>query len=92
MVYLLIRIFLTNQKATHIIALALMLCYGIEFFQLYQAEWIIQLRQTLFGRYVLGQEFLWADILVYTIGIIFTYLIEKIILKYHTYETRFRFK
>jgi hypothetical protein len=92
MVYLLIRIFLTTQKATHIIVLALMLCYSIEFFQLYQAEWIIQLRQTLFGRYVLGQEFLWADILAYTIGIIFTYLIEKIILKYRTYETRFRFK
>ncbi|MBS7256108.1 ribosomal maturation YjgA family protein [Flavobacterium branchiicola] len=92
MIYLLIRIFLTKQKATPIILLSLILCYGIEFFQLYQAEWIIQLRQTLFGRYVLGQGFLWTDILAYTVGIAFTFLIEKIILKYNIYETRFRFK
>lgn len=69
------------MKKAFIVALfSLLLCYCIEFLQLYQAEWIIELRKTLFGRYVLGQGFLWSDILAYTFGIAFVFLIEKITL------------
>lgn len=82
MIYLLIRIFFPTRKAISIVLLSLIICYSIEFLQLYQAEWIIELRKTLFGKYVLGQGFLWSDILAYTFGIIFIFLIEKIILKY----------
>lgn len=92
MIYLLIRIFFPTRKGISIMLLSLIICYSIEFLQLYQAEWIIELRKTLFGKYVLGQGFLWSDILAYTFGIIFIFLIEKIILKYKPYETRFRFK
>jgi hypothetical protein len=60
-----------------------LICYGIEFLQLYQAEWIIELRKTLFGRYVLGQGFLWTDILAYTFGIFTAFIIEKITFKHH---------
>ncbi|WP_281234536.1 DUF2809 domain-containing protein [Flavobacterium gelatinilyticum] len=92
MIFLLFRIFFPHKKASHIILFSLGTCYCIEFLQLYQGAWMIELRKTLFGRYVLGQGFLWSDILAYTTGIFFIFLIEKIILKYHTYETRFRFK
>ncbi|MEZ0131037.1 DUF2809 domain-containing protein [Flavobacterium sp. LBUM151] len=54
----------------------------MEFFQLYQAEWIIAVRKTRFGRYVLGQGFLWSDILAYTLGIVVAFGVERIILKY----------
>lgn len=92
MIYFLIRIFFPTRKATSVLLFSLIICYSIELLQLYQAEWIIELRKTLFGRYVLGQGFLWSDILAYTFGITFIFLIEKIILKYKLYETRFRFK
>ncbi|WP_459640848.1 ribosomal maturation YjgA family protein [Flavobacterium sp. CGRL2] len=62
--------------------LSLLICYSIEFLQLYQAEWIVELRKTLFGRYVLGQGFLWTDILAYTFGIAYAFLVEKIVLNY----------
>lgn len=84
MIYVLTRIFFINKKALFIATTSLLLCYGIEFFQLYQAEWIIAIRKTLFGRYVLGQGFLWSDILAYTLGITFVFIVEKNILKYYT--------
>lgn len=77
MIYFLVRIFLPVQKAFIVALISLLICYCIEFLQLYQAEWIIELRKTLFGRYVLGQGFLWSDILAYTFGIAFVFLIEK---------------
>ncbi|MEG1237611.1 MAG: DUF2809 domain-containing protein [Flavobacterium sp.] len=92
MIYFLVRILFTHKKAIFIIIYSLLICYSIEFLQLYQSDWIIALRKTLFGRYVLGQGFLWSDILAYTFGITFIFLIEKFTLKYTTHETRFRFK
>ncbi|WP_241676510.1 DUF2809 domain-containing protein [Flavobacterium pectinovorum] len=82
MIYLLVRIVFTDKKALYIIMTSLLICYSIEFLQLYQGNWMIELRKTLFGRYVLGQGFLWSDILAYTFGIFFAFSIEKIVLKY----------
>jgi len=82
MIYFLVRIFLPFKKTYLIAIISLLICYGIEFLQLYQAEWIIELRKTLFGRYVLGQGFLWSDILAYTFGIASAFLVEKIVLNY----------
>lgn len=92
MMYVLVRILFFNQKTTTVVLLSLAICYSIEFFQLYQADWIIALRKTLFGRYVLGQGFLWSDLLAYTIGIAIAFIVEKFTLNYTTYETRFRIK
>ncbi|MBZ4034583.1 DUF2809 domain-containing protein [Flavobacterium sp. 17A] len=81
MIYFLVRIFLPFKKAFAILFLSLIICYCIEFLQLYQAEWIIELRKTLFGRYVLGQGFLWSDILAYTFGASSAFVLENIISK-----------
>lgn len=84
MIYVLTRIIFINTKAIQIVIISLLICYGIEFLQLYQGEWMIKLRETLLGRYVLGQGFLWTDILAYTLGVIIAFTIEKNILKkYH---------
>jgi len=82
MIYTLVRILLIDNKAIQIAVISLLICYAIEFLQLYQGEWMIELRKTLFGRYVLGQDFLWSDILAYTFGISIAFCIERIILKY----------
>ncbi len=92
MIYFLVRILFIRKKTIFIIISSLLLCYSIEFLQLYQGEGITALRKTLFGKYVLGQGFLWSDIIAYTFGITFIFLIEKFTLKYNTHETRFRFK
>lgn len=92
MIYILIRMPLIKYKPFQIAIISLLICYSIEFFQLYQADWIIALRKTLFGRYVLGQGFLWTDLAAYTFGVTFVFIIEKFILKNYTYETRFRIK
>ena len=82
MIYILIRIFLIDKKAIQIAITSLLICHAIEFLQLYQGEWIIELRKTIFGRYVLGQGFLWTDIIAYTCGIAIAFSIERILLKY----------
>lgn len=87
MIYFLVRIFLPFKNAFAIGCLSLLICYGIEFLQLYQADWIVALRKTLFGRYVLGQGFLWEDILAYTFGIFVVFAFEKIILNYFSQKS-----
>ena len=54
----------------------------IEFSQLYQENWIIEIRNTTLGHLVLGQGFLWSDLLAYTFGSIICYILEKFILSY----------
>jgi len=81
MIYFLVRIFFPAKKFVFIILLSLFICYCIEFLQLYQGEWMVELRKTLFGRYVLGQGFLWSDILAYTFGITIAFITEKSFLK-----------
>ncbi len=56
-----------------------MVCYIIETLQLYQADWIVSIRATTLGRLILGQGFLWNDILAYTFGIGIVFMIENIL-------------
>jgi hypothetical protein len=58
-----------DQKKT--IILALLICYCIEFLQLYRAQWILSIRKTTLGHYALGQSFLWSDLVYYAIGVLF---------------------
>ena len=81
MMYVFIKILLIDKKPTQILIFSLLICYSIEFFQLYQADWINALRQTLFGRCVLGQGFLWSDIMAYTFGGFTAFLIDRLFLR-----------
>lgn len=73
--------FVVPQKHINTLALiTLTVCFAIEFLQLYRADWIDAIRQTLPGRLVIGSGFLWSDLLVYAIGVISAYVFEKIML------------
>ncbi len=48
---------------------ALLFSYAIEVSQLYQTEWINNIRNTTIGALVLGHGFLWSDLICYTVGI-----------------------
>ncbi|QSW89853.1 DUF2809 domain-containing protein [Flavobacterium endoglycinae] len=92
MIYILIRVVFPSKKVFYILLFSALTCYSIEFLQLYEGQWMIELRKTFLGRYVLGQGFLWSDIVAYTFGILFIFSIERLILKYHNHETRFCIK
>ncbi len=55
---------------------AFFLCCLIEFSQLYQAEWIILVRETTMGSLILGHGFLWSDLLAYGVGVVLGIAIE----------------
>ena len=50
-------------------AAALLICYAVEFGQLYQAPWIVELRAHTLGHLVLGSHFGWIDLLAYALGV-----------------------
>jgi hypothetical protein len=76
MVYFGIRMFLINLNLKKNAILALIFCFCIEFLQLYRAEWIVAIRRTTLGHYVLGQGFLWSDLGYYTLGVLIAFLID----------------
>ncbi|HEY9001830.1 MAG TPA: DUF2809 domain-containing protein [Mucilaginibacter sp.] len=81
MVYFIVRFLFIGKKTKFVVLISLLFCFGIEFSQLYKAPWINNLRHTLFGRLVLGDTFLWSDLLCYTVGIGLGILIEKLIME-----------
>ncbi len=76
MVYFGLRMCLINNSFMKTMVLALFFCFCIEFLQLYRAEWLLSIRRTTLGHYVLGQGFLWSDLGFYTLGIILAFLMD----------------
>ncbi|MGB0580198.1 MAG: DUF2809 domain-containing protein [Limisphaerales bacterium] len=69
MVFLGISSLKPDAPLKHRAVAALAFAFTIEFFQLCQAPWIETIRDTIFGKLVLGSGFLWSDLLCYSIGI-----------------------
>lgn len=80
MVYFIVRFLFISKSITWISVACLLFCYAIEFSQLYQAPWINNIRHTLIGGLILGETFLWGDMLCYTVGTAIGILIDKTIL------------
>ena len=76
MVYFGMRMLSVNIDIKKTAILALLICFAIEFLQLYDAKWMLEIRRTPFGHYVLGQGFLWSDLAYYTLGIIIAFWID----------------
>jgi hypothetical protein len=57
-------------KMRYATLLALAFSFGVEISQLYQADWINAIRGTTLGALVLGNGFLWSDLLCYVVGVI----------------------
>jgi hypothetical protein len=76
MVYFGMRMLFINLNFKKSAMLAIVFCFCIEFLQLYRAEWMLEIRRTTLGHYVLGQGFLWSDLWFYTLGVTMAYLID----------------
>lgn len=84
MVYFIVRFIFINKGLKLSVLISLLFCFLIEFTQLYKAPWIDNLRHTLFGRLVLGDTFLFGDLLSYTIGIVVGVLIDNLLRQSNT--------
>lgn len=76
MVYFGFRFLLPNQSTFKSLLLAFIFSFGIESSQLYQADWINEIRSTTLGGLILGYGFLYQDLISYTIGILLAALLE----------------
>ncbi|MFB5762129.1 ribosomal maturation YjgA family protein [Paenibacillus medicaginis] len=78
MIYFGFRVLFVRYKLFSTMLLSLLFCYGIEFSQLIQTDWLNGLRSTTLGALVLGRGFLAMDLLRYTAGIILAVSLELI--------------
>jgi hypothetical protein len=79
MVYFIIRFLFITRSIKWVSIASLLFCYAIEFSQLYQAPWINNIRHTVIGGLILGETFLWGDMLCYTVGIAIGIIVEKLL-------------
>jgi len=69
LVFLLLAFLRPKARVLWLAGIALAIAFCVEFLQLYQAPWLNTIRGTLPGRLVLGQGFLFSDLICYTFGI-----------------------
>lgn len=70
---------LSHIRLSHHGMVAWLLCVTIELSQLVSYPWLNDLRQTLLGKLILGQGFLWTDLLMYSLGILIAYQLARLI-------------
>ena len=69
MIFLLIGFARPRVSTVGVAGIALVVSFTVEFSQLYQAAWLVGLRQTTLGHLVLGSTFHVPDLLAYAVGI-----------------------
>lgn len=79
MIYFGVRVLFIRMLFRKALVLSLGFCFVIECSQLYQAEWIINLRNTQFGGLILGKGFLYADLVRYIVGAIAAYALDRLL-------------
>ena len=76
LIYFGLRLLFIHLKTHKTFLLSLLFCFSIEILQLVQIDWLIAIRKTTLGHYILGQGFLWSDLLCYIIGTLVAFLID----------------
>jgi len=76
MIYLGLGLVWPNMLPWRRAVFALLVCVGIECSQLLDWPWLQQLRANKVARLVLGQGFLWSDLLAYSLGILLVFAIN----------------
>lgn len=76
MVYFGLRFLITKLELVKTLTLAIIFSFSIETSQLYQADWINNIRATTLGGLVLGHGFLFEDLISYSLGIVIGCLLD----------------
>lgn len=69
MVFWLLALWRARASTAHLAAAAMGVCTAVELSQLYQATWAISLRAKPGVGLILGQGFLWSDLVCYAVGV-----------------------
>jgi len=78
MIYYGFRMLWPRSDLLQAAALSLLFCFAIEFSQLYQADWINDIRATVLGGLILGKGFLVMDLIRYSAGMACAAALDKI--------------
>lgn len=80
MVFLVVGLGFPRLRTSIVAAVAIAVAFTVETSQLYQSDWINQIRATRPGALLLGVGFLWSDFVCYTVGILIGYTGESLCL------------
>lgn len=78
MVYFGFRFLLVSKSLYTAVFFSLAFSFGIECSQLYQENWINQIRGTSLGALILGKGFLFVDLIRYTAGIMIAVVLDRL--------------
>ena len=81
MIYWIIRFFSPSLLKHKSALIALSICFIIEILQLLDLPIFVYAKAHPFLRLIVGQGFLWTDLLAYTGGILFAVLLDRILRK-----------
>lgn len=70
-----LRMIIVQTKLWQIALWAYTFCVLIELQQLYRTPWIVQLRKSAVGKLILGEGFLWSDLVCYGVGVFIGWMI-----------------
>jgi len=70
-----------NKPLSYHLILSILFAFTIEFSQIYQADWINEIRNTKLGGLVLGYGFKVSDLIAYSVGVAFGFFINKRLIK-----------
>jgi len=79
-IFFMLGLVFRSASTRRLVIVSLAITYAIEFSELYQADWINQLRSIKLIGLILGFTFLWSDLAMYTIGITVGALLEHFVL------------
>lgn len=77
-VFAFLRILSPRMSYLGTAVLSFAISYAVEFSQLIHYPWLDSVRNTWIGHMLLGQGFLWKDLVAYTIGIILMYVLCRL--------------
>jgi hypothetical protein len=70
MVFMVVRVVAPRWPLLRSVVLTLTIAYLCEFSQLYHAPWIDAIRSYRLGVLLLGDSFVWSDLVCYTVGVL----------------------
>lgn len=77
MVYWWLALIAPGARTVVLAGCSLAIAWGVEFSQLLHAPWFDSLRATTPGALVLGQGFLWSDLVCYTVGVMLAVAVDR---------------
>jgi len=88
MIYFIFRIVFIDWPFLKVAVAGILFSILIETSQLYHADWIDRIRDSFLGKMILGSNFVWSDLVAYTVGILSALLIDYLLVKYYTKPKR----